>query len=117
MANKLKVPTFRAIVRTIIGLICAMWSPYWIEVAFPAALAWYNTPGNEILGLSLLVVLFFSIIAATVRWVRVGNIELRLVAAAKQYASGAITLDEYGLQSKQILGKYICAPITDSTAQ
>lgn len=105
MESKFKVPTLRALVRTIIGVTCAMWFPYWIKVAFPAADDWYNTPGNTILGLSLMAVLLFLIIATTVSWVRLGDIELRLVAAAKNYAAGVITLDEYGLQSRQILDR------------
>ena len=91
-----KLPLARPVIRSIIGLNCAMFSPYWCKVAFPQAAAWFNIPGHEILELLLLSVLVFGSIAATVRWVRTGNIEWRLVVAAKKYAVGAITLDEYG---------------------
>jgi uncharacterized membrane protein YfcA len=105
MADGANVPFVRPVIRSIIGITCAMFSPYWCKVSFPAAAAWGNIPGHEIPELLFLFVLFFGTIAATVRWVRTGNIEWKLAIAAKRYASGAITLEDYGLQSKQIMGK------------
>jgi len=104
MFDKLKTPYLRAIIRSVVGFQCAIWSPYWIKVAFPAAAAWRGKPENGLFALFLLAVLFFATIAATVFWVRSGNREWRLMFLARKFALGAITLDQYGLQTKQLIG-------------
>ncbi len=95
----------RPIFRWLAGLTCPVFLVLAVLLAFPTVVGWGDKPAYLSAALFLWGAFFFGTIAATGRWDTTGRKRVELAIAAKQYLAGEITLDEYGLLTKQIMGR------------
>ena len=93
----------RPVFRWLAGFTCPVFLVMFVACAFPTV-GFADKPEYFSAVLFFWGALFFGTVAATGRFDTGWNKQFQLAIAAKKYAEGEITLDEYGSQTKQILG-------------
>ena len=106
MAPKEKQPDIGPVVRWLAGLICLVFVPMAVIAAFPRLVG--VDEESSILGVFVFAwaAFVFGSIAATGNVGNGGKRRRELLVAAKKYADGQLTLEEYGSRTKEILGDH-----------
>ena len=104
MASDLKQPKARPVFRWLAGLTCPVFAIMAVVIAFPGVVGFAEKPSYFFAMIMLWGALVFGPIAATGRVDGIHNDQMRLLLAAKKYVSGKITLEEYGAETKRLLG-------------
>jgi hypothetical protein len=106
MANEPKNLDARPVFRWLAGITCPVFLVMAVFLVFPS-LGFTEKPELLLAGLFLWSAFFFGSVATKGRFDYLSrqSIQSQLAIAAKKYAAGEITLDEYGSQSKLIMDR------------
>lgn len=110
MGNDLKQFEARPLIRFLAGLTCVVFVLGAVAAAFPGIVPEPVPPGfyekPSYLGAIIMLwgATFFGIIAATGRFDSGRSKKNRLLLAARKFVSGQSTLEQYGAETRQLLG-------------